>query len=432
MKRKSLWIALLLACIPLIEGVFQLFPRWMTRQTSFQLLSLGSIIGAAGYILFSLSMIFAAKVKKMEKIIGPLDQIYHYHHYLGVSGGVAIILHPLILAFKQYWNGYSFWGYLFPIEHRASLILGSIAYWLFIFILLVTLLKVLPYDKWKIIHKGMSISYLLAFSHFLSVNSRFSYFIITQSVLYLLSFGTILTIFYQQIYYPFFLKRQKAEVVRIDKLSNKIMEIHLKVVGKGFSYRPGQFAFFRFFKANLTKESHPFTLCSHHEEKHLRILVKDLGDFTHKLYKNLTEGTKVDIEGPWGTFNYKKGGNRQIWIAGGVGIAPFLSWARRMHIEKDTTRKVDLYYCFHDKKDQVYLKEFEKIHHRIKNLKIRFICTAEKGHLTAEQIQEISGKFARNDIYMCGPKRMTKDFLKQFKSLGVRRTYIHYEDFEFF
>ncbi len=41
----------------------------------------------------------------------------------------------------------------------------------------------------------------------------------------------------------------------------------------------------------------------------------------------LRTGTRVQVEGPYGRFDFRKGGARQIWLAGGIGITPFLAWA---------------------------------------------------------------------------------------------------------
>ena len=36
------------------------------------------------------------------------------------------------------------------------------------------------------------------------------------------------------------------------------------------------------------------------------------------------------IGGPHGRFSHWKGTDQQVWIAGGVGVAPFLSWLRAL------------------------------------------------------------------------------------------------------
>jgi predicted ferric reductase len=60
----------------------------------------------------------------------------------------------------------------------------------------------------------------------------------------------------------------------------------------------------------------------------LRLTIKASGDFTRHLFANLKAGTSAVVEGAYGMFNYKTGGEKQIWVAGGIGVTPFLSFLR--------------------------------------------------------------------------------------------------------
>ena len=62
----------------------------------------------------------------------------------------------------------------------------------------------------------------------------------------------------------------------------------------------------------------------------LRVTVKALGDYTSRLPELIEPGMPAVIGGPHGRFDHRKGTDRQVWIAGGVGVAPFLSWLRAL------------------------------------------------------------------------------------------------------
>ena len=78
-------------------------------------------------------------------------------------------------------------------------------------------------------------------------------------------------------------------------------------------------------------ELHPFTISSAPQEDVLRLTVKASGDFTRHLFSNLKAGMDAVIEGAYGMFDYKTGGQKQIWVAGGIGVTPFLSFIRDMN-----------------------------------------------------------------------------------------------------
>jgi predicted ferric reductase len=104
-------------------------------------------------------------------------------------------------------------------------------------------------------------------------------------------------------------------------------------------------------------ESHPFTISSAPAEDVLRLTIKASGNFTRDLFARLKEGSDAIIEGAYGMFNYKTGGPKQIWIAGGIGLTPFLSFVRDM--DGILQHKVDLYYTVRHPEEAVFVEELE-------------------------------------------------------------------------
>ena len=50
------------------------------------------------------------------------------------------------------------------------------------------------------------------------------------------------------------------------------------------------------------------------------------------------------IGGPHGRFVHWRGTDRQVWIAGGVGVAPFLSWLRALDASRRCADEVEFFY----------------------------------------------------------------------------------------
>ena len=388
---------------------------------------MGALLGVAGYCFFSFSFLLSSRWKPLENWFGGLDKIYHLHHRVGVWGFCLILVHPWFLATKWIPQRFDkFFSFLFPIHGRVSVNLGSYAFWLMLLLLGITLLKLLPYDKWKISHKFMSLVFFLASLHFLFSSQLFGPSIASKALLCIpMSVG-----FAGIVYKQFFPKPLiEYQVNRSNILNDNTIEVFLKPKGKSLSYIPGQYAFFSFQGPSISCESHPFTLCDNPDG--ISILVKARGDFTKSFYQHVKPGDLAYLEGPYGRFDYTKEGNSQIWIGGGVGIVPFLIWARLLFGQRDE-KKIDLFYCVHRKQDAIFLDELHHIHKEMPLFQIHLFCSEENRRINVPKIQKTIDGLQKRKILMCGPKRLTEDLCRQFSQIGVPKRNILFEDFEFF
>src|SRR5690606_1342050 len=68
---------------------------------------------------------------------------------------------------------------------------------------------------------------------------------------------------------------------------------------KGFSFRPGQFAWVTMWSNPYQIREHPFSISSSAMQKDsLEMSIKDLGDFTAQV-KNIAPGTRAYLDGPY-------------------------------------------------------------------------------------------------------------------------------------
>jgi len=186
----------------------------------------------------------------------------------------------------------------------------------------------------------------------------------------------------------------------------------------------------RFHRDRILNESHPFTISSAPGEDVLRVTVKACGDFTRHLFRNLQAGMEAIVEGPYGMFNYKTGGTKQIWIAGGIGLTPFLSFIRDM--DGNLSHDVDFYYTVRHREEALFVDEIEVAAKKNPRLKAHIRFSAMDGSLTIEEIiRNANGEMSDHHIYMCGPLPMVQAFRNALIAKGVKAANIHYEEFNF-
>jgi predicted ferric reductase len=232
---------------------------------------------------------------------------------------------------------------------------------------------------------------------------------------------------YKSLLFDLVKKKFQYQVIAINRLSDKVMEIELCPQSNGLSFVPGQFCFFNFQAPNISNESHPYTIIRENENGNLFIIVKSLGDYTHLLYKNLQAGAVAFVEGPYGRFDYRKGTNNQTWIGGGVGIAPFIGWANDLLKHPQQDLKVDLYYCVNHLSEATHTSVFDELHQAMPSFQVQVICKDVQGFVKMHTIKDIE----TTDLFICGPKEMRKALLVESNILPIKRKNIHYEDFDF-
>ena len=126
----------------------------------------------------------------------------------------------------------------------------------------------------------------------------------------------------------------------------------------------------------------------------------------------------------------KPGGRQQIWIAGGIGVTPFLSWVR--DFDANSEFEIDFFYTVRSEADALFWDEFAAAAQRHPWFRATLNVSSQGGSLTDEKIiATLKGSLADKHVYLCGPLPMTEAFKTQFTQKGVPAGYIHFEEFNF-
>lgn len=410
--------------------IFSKVDFWFEIFT-YPLSSLNQICALLGTILFAWSMFLSTRLNFLEDWFGGLDKVYHTHRRVSEWGFGLIIIHPLAFALDRVDR---FIDWFLPIHSQDSINYGIYSFWLFFFIISITLLIrqiQLPYHYWKFIHSFLNLAMLLALMHILLVSSDVSnYAPLGWWVIGLTAIG-VASGLYKTFFYNLLGPRYSYQIVDIQKYSD-VYDIFLEPTGKPISYKAGQFAYVSFLSDSISKEPHPFCITSTPNENQIRFSIKKLGDFTSNL-DSLKVGDKSLIWGAYGRisekfFQYQKDA---IFIGGGIGIAPFLALFRTAAEEK-SARKTTLFYCTKYKEDACFGQELEKLANQSNQLYYFNQCSREpgQGHLSIEKIKAQVADLSKTVVYLCGPSRMMKILAKDLIKSGFSSKNIVLEDFE--
>lgn len=389
---------------------------------------LSQIFALVGFALFALTLILSSRSRFLEDRFGGLDKMYKTHRAMGKTAVLFLIIHPVLLALRWIPEDIpkAFW-YLLPLHRRVEIDLGSWALWGILMLTILTVVVKIPYDKWKLTHKLMGFFFILGVVHFYFQGISFSENPALKIYLALLSAAGIIAWLYKSVFYDLLKKKSSFLVTNVERFPNNTVEIELRPQKKPEKFLAGQFYFFSFLSRDLPPENHPFTICHEAEDGKLKIMVKSLGDYTSALFESIEPGIPAILEGPYGRFYYRNANPNQIWIAGGVGVAPFLSWANQLLQEPDQDLNVDFYYCVKNISAATYLETFRDLEEKMPGFHAHLICEETHGYFKVSNCSGIQEK----EIFICGPGNMRKAILKDLKDLNVPQRQIHFEEFDF-
>lgn len=154
--------------------------------------------------------------------------------------------------------------------------------------------------------------------------------------------------------------------------------------------------------------------------------------------KSLAEfpiGTEVEIPHLGGNFILPEDSSKTlVFIAGGIGITPFMSMLRFIQ-DQNLPHKVTLLYSNRNKESTTFYDELEQIAKDSPNIKIIFTMTedpswtGEKRKIDANFVKEYISELSLATYMIAGPPEMVEAMFNVLKEAGVEENNIITENF---
>jgi ferredoxin-NADP reductase len=181
-----------------------------------------------------------------------------------------------------------------------------------------------------------------------------------------------------------------------------------------------------------------FTIASAPHEAELMIATR-MRDSTFKRFlKTAPAGTSVRIDGPNGEMVLHDDPRPAVFLAGGIGITPFLSMARHASRER-LPHRIYLFYSNRRPEDAAFLAELQEMERR--NPNYHLIATMAEAEKSAQGWSGETG-FIRRDMlerhlpdtaspiyYFAGPPAMTMAMQEMLQGIGIGEDAMRYEEF---
>jgi len=395
------------------------------------LTSIARITGLLGAYGALLQVLLLARLRPLERLVG-FDRLTVWHRWNGFAVLWLVVAHVF----------FSIWGYAdmdrlsFTKEiptmiwggHYPGMIVATVGTFLFVAVAassVVVARRKLDRRAWYAVHLTAYAAIALAWFHQIPTGNELVLSSAAQDYwksLYLA--GLALLVGYRllpPLVSAFRFRLRVAEVVEAGPgvVSIRLTGRHLQRLGA----TGGQFFLWRFLTRSSWYEAHPFSLSALPDGRSLRITVKALGDFTSRM-RELRPGTRVIVEGPFGTFTAAaRRRDKVLLIAGGIGVTPIRTLLDELHGD------VVVVYRVLRRSDAVLLDELEQ-----SNAVVHVVAgdhATEEGRdlLSPAHLRALVPDVAERDVYVCGPPAMTAAIERTVRTLEIPRKHVHVERF---
>ena len=406
---------------------------WLVRQQALYLSGLYAI----GFM--SLARVLSTRPPWLERPLGGMDRVYRLHKWSGILAVGFAAAHWLIEMSDDVlkaWVGRAgrvreehYLGFLETLRDAAE-DTGEWAIYGLLAMLAITLLRRFPYGIWRRVHRIMPILYLMIVFHaVLLAPARYWTQPIGLLLAALLAAGTVAG----AVSITGRIGRQRkvdGRIVAVRSLAADIVEVKCQLDAAWPGHRPGQFAFVTF---DRLEGAHPFTIAAADRgDRTVSFVIKGLGNYTRGLAGRLHAGRTVQVEGPYGRFEPSRLDARakQIWIAAGIGITPFIAWLESLQNDPSQARQADLHYCTRDAGRDPLLARMRALCEKLPGIRLHVHDAARGERLSDAQLAAGIAGPKRTEVWLCGSRALAQAIEDGLRRRLRRRMRFRREAFE--
>jgi ferredoxin-NADP reductase len=225
-------------------------------------------------------------------------------------------------------------------------------------------------------------------------------------------------------------RRVSLSFHKVAELSKNVYEYSF-VPAKTFNFIPGQYMEWSLphVSADNRGTRRFFTITSAPSEPFIKFCTSmpvESSTFKDAL-QEMKKGSQIFATGPFGDFALPKDSNQKVLaIAGGLGIAPFMSMFRHLALQKER-RDIVLVYSATTPLDFIYQKEIDSFKDSI-GLRVIYLpldftelsgWTGESGPITSELLKREVRDFKKRSWYLLGSDSQIQEYTWLAKTLGV-------------
>lgn len=379
--------------------------------------ALGVASGWVGVTLALASLLLLFRHPALARAAGGLERMLRLHHLCGLGAYGALLLHPLALAAESGTG----WALLDPLTQGWPERWGWVSLLLMMVGLMAGAWPAMPYRRWRRLHHLLSLSVLAGLAHLALLRADT---VVPWGVAALAAAGLVVryaVVDRGGLSLPY-------RVKLVHPQAPDVVEATLQPLAAALSVQPGQFVLLALGSGPGFAgcgEFHPFTVSRCGPGGELQVAIKSLGPCSARAQR-LTEGTAVRVQGPFGQFLAERDGRPQLWVAGGIGVTPFVAALRDGPLARPTAL-LDL------STDPGRAPFAEELRHMAdaQPLLQWLPCASRDATRDLPHLLDRVSDLPSRQVFACGPEPMVRALQHALTDRGLPPQAVHAERFDF-
>jgi predicted ferric reductase len=391
----------------------------------------GSLTGMAGTYLAMVMVLLVSRIPFVERVLGH-DGLLRWHRWLAPWPISLLVAHAVFItvgyaqaARSGRWHEISVLLTQYPDVLIATVGLGLMC--LAGTISIRAIRRRLRREVWWSVHLVMYLALALSFAHVLAIGPAFVGHPLTQVVWWVIWLSTAGLVLGYRLVLPVVRSlRHRLRVAEVRPEGPGVVSVicsgrHLdKLAVSG-----GQFFCWRFLARGMWWNAHPYSLSALPQPPYLRLTVKNSGDHSAAMAR-LRPGTKIMIEGPYGTFTRHVQQHRKaVLIAAGIGVT-----ALRALLEDLPRGSQPVVILRASRPEDLVLGS--EVRDLVKHAQGRYhelVGSREEVSINGRTLRRLVPDLDRRDVFICGPEGFVTGVAGLVRWLGIPGEAIHHEAF---
>ena len=394
----------------------------------------GRLAGFTGTYLLLVMLVLVARLPWLERSAGQ-DRLVRWHRKVAPWAIGLIITHVvlIVLGYAQAADTGAWHELWVLLRSYPDILAAMVGFGLLLMAGVSSYRRIrrrIRYETWWVMHLYLYLALAMAFTHQIVTGVPFIGHPLVRALWIAVWAATAGMVIVYRIGQPIWRSmRHQLRVVAVRPEAPGVVS----VVCRGrhldrLAVSGGQFFLWHFLVRELWWQGHPYSLSAMPQPPHIRVTIKGLGDQSSAAAR-LRPGTRVAIQGPYGTFtrHARVRPKGVALFAAGVGITPVRA------LLEDLPARLDAVVVIRASTtaDLVHRDEVAELVRQHGGRLREIIGPRHKVRLNARTLRSIVPDIASRDVYICGPEGFTTDVVLGALELGAGPEQIHTEEFRF-